>query len=83
MTSSDNLTEGSTSFIYGRELMSLDNAILLNISSNIKKPISMMQENIPIINHGIIQDIIEVFLKLAPKKFTSFTEVLNLINHLT
>lgn len=68
MTSSDNLTEGSTSFIYGRELMSLDNAILLNISSNIKKPISMMQENIPIINHGIIQDIIEVFLKLAPKK---------------
>lgn len=68
MTSSDNLTEGSTSFIYGRELMSLDNAILLNISNNIKKPISMIQENIPIINHGIIQDIIEVFLKLAPKK---------------
>jgi len=83
MTSSDNLTEGSTSFIYGRELMSLDNAILLNISNNIKKPISMIQENIPIINHGIIQDIIEVFLKLAPKKFTSFTEALNQINHLT
>lgn len=68
MTSSDNLTEGSTSFIYGRVLISLDNAILLNISNNIKKPISMIQENIPIINHGIIQDIIEVFLKLAPKK---------------
>lgn len=68
MTSSDNLTEGSTSFVYGRELMSFDNAILLNISNNIKKPISMLQENIPIINHGILQDILEVFLKLTPKK---------------
>ncbi|WP_231968717.1 MBL fold metallo-hydrolase [Thermoanaerobacterium sp. RBIITD] len=68
MTSSDNLTDGSTSLIYGRELMCFNNAILLNISNNLRKPIAMSQENIPLLNHGIVQDIIEVFLKLTPRQ---------------
>lgn len=68
MTSSDNLKDGSTSSIYGREMTNFNNAVLLNISNNNKKTLSMRQVNVPILNHGIIQDILEICLKLTPSK---------------
>ncbi|AIS52975.1 putative exonuclease [Thermoanaerobacter kivui] len=66
IASSNDLKEGSTSFLYATEMQNFDKGCILNLDFNNREFTGLKNYHIGVLNHGNMIDILEIVIKLAP-----------------
>jgi len=68
VASSSNLKEGSTSFIYAKEMLDIANSSILHLNLSSKEFLGLKNQYLGLVNHGKLLDLLEVVLKTNPSK---------------
>lgn len=66
LASSNSLKEGSVSYIYANEMLEFDNSSILHLNANNRETNGIKSQNLGLLNHGSMCDILEVAIKLSP-----------------
>lgn len=66
LASSNSLKEGSMSYVYLNEMLEFDNSSILYLNVNNREVNGIKSQNLGLLNHGNLCDILEVAIKLSP-----------------